>query len=273
MHKHLHIKRLSLAIRELWQMNRLLIVSIPFVMLLSFALYYLWPDSVFYNKLFAPDNFPTPDSWIQTLLSKNFGEKVFILVLVPLYLVLCTKPYFDKLNKSERANLMPITHIERTITLTLYGIGIACFTFACFVLYDYVLTSWFRSLYYEDTIAYLERQGDLYPTLYQNSIFFTIPFSKVIVGFFIIILLLLPLYFLSLVFFKKYSFLLFIGVLSGIIVFIVFVLRKWLMSIESPGVLVPLEETLPQILHILLVFVYWSLALGTFYYKLKEKEI
>lgn len=271
MNKHLHINRLSIAFKELWLSNRTFVGSLPLVMLLVFMIYYLWPGSIFYDKVFHANVFPSSDDWIKAALNINAPYRAFILFLVPIYLVICTKPFLDKLNNSERTNLTPITVFERMLSLSLFAIGVICFGFICFIVYDFAFVAWLKHLYYEQALDYLARQGELYPYIWETTIFYTIPISFLISRLFILILLCLPLYLLSLVFFKKQSFLRFLGLMVLIWAILLSVLRQ--LPYDSNTVSITLKQGLPTTMYFILILGYWSLAIATFYHKLKEKEI
>lgn len=271
MNKYLSTKRLAITLKELWISNRILIFSFPLIILLCFAIYYLWPGGLFYERWFNHEAFSSTEAWVKTLLTTYTTQRIIILFIVPIYLIICTKPTLDKLNKSERTNLIPITRLERTFILTSFAIGITCLGFVCFILYDHVLVAWFNNLYYEEVLHYLETQGDLYPTINASTTFYAVP-TNVLGVVFMMILLFLPLYFLSLVFFRENSFILFLGLLVIIIITLIFFLR-WLLVQETSSVSIPLKGTLPLTLHIFLYVSYWCLAMATFYHKLKEKEI
>jgi len=271
MNKYLRIKRLAITLKELWISNRMLVFSFPLMILLCIAIFYLWPGGIFYEKWVNPDTFSSQDAWLNALLTTHTTQRVLILFVIPIYLVICTKPTLDKLNKSERTNLTPITRLERTFGLTLFAIGFTCLAFACFILYDHVIAAWFNNLYYEEAIRYLEAHGNLYPKISDRTALY--PISTNILGVaFMMIILFLPLYFLSLVFFRKNSFILFLGLLVLIIITLVFFLR-WLLVQETSSISIPIKGFFPLTLNILLVVGYWYLAMATFYHKLKEKEI
>lgn len=270
MNKYLHSKRLSIAFKELWLSNRTYIGSLPLVMLLAFVIYYLWPGSIFYNKIFHANVFPSSDNWIKTTLDFNAVYRAFILFIVPIYVVICTKPFLDKLNRSERTNLIPISRFERTVSLSLFAMGVIGLGVICFVIYDFAFVSWLKHLYYEQALDYLARQGDLYPRIWDKSIFHTIP-VRGLSTIFISMLLLLPLYFLSFVFFKQQSFLLFVGLLAFIWAILLALLHQ--LPRDNHGFSVTLQQGVPTMINIILTLGYWCLAMTSFYYKLKEKEI
>ncbi|PRD47320.1 hypothetical protein [Sphingobacterium haloxyli] len=271
MNKHVSGIRLVIALKELWISNRILVYSFPLIILFCFAIYYLWPGGIFYEKWFNPKAFSTKEAWSKALLATYTTQRVFILFIIPIYLVICTKPLLDRLNKSERTNLTPITRLERTLGLTLFVIGITCLGVACFTLYDHVIVAWFNKLYYEEAIRYLEAQGDLYPNISRQTVLFPIQINILGIAF-MMILLLLPLYFLSLVFFRKNSVILFLGLLVIIMITLAFFLR-WLFAHETSHISIPIQGVFPLTLTILLLASYWYLAMATFYHKLKEKEI
>lgn len=271
MNKYLHIKRLSIAFKELWLSNRTFVGSLPLIMLLAFVIYYLCPGSIFYDKIFHANVFLSSDDWIKAALNINAAYRSFILFIVPIYLVICTKPLLDKLNRSERTNLTPISRFERTLSLSLFAIGVICLGIICFIVYDFAFVAWLKHLYYEQALAYLERQGELYPDIWERTIFYTIPVGFVISRLFIMMLLFLPLYLLSLVFFKKQSFLRFLGLMVIVWAILLSILRQ--LPYDSSVVSIPLKQGVPTTIYILLILSYWSLAIATFYHKLKEKEI
>lgn len=271
MNKYLHSKRLSIAFKELWLSNRTFVGSLPLVMLLAFLIYYLWPGSIFYDKVFRANVFPSSDDWIKAVLNINAAYRLFILIIVPIYLVICTKPFLDKLNRSERTNLTPISRFERTLSLSLFAIGVIFSGIICFVVYDFAFVSWLKHLYYDQALDYLERQGDLYPLVWERSAFYTIPVGFVISRLFIMMLLFLPLYLLSLVFFKKQSFLRFLGLMVIIWAILLSVLHQ--LPRDNHGFSVTLQQGIPTMINIILTLGYWCLAMTSFYYKLKEKEI
>ncbi|MBD1434831.1 hypothetical protein H8B06_18550 [Sphingobacterium sp. DN00404] len=274
MNNHLHKTRLSIALKELWLSNKTWLFSLPLVMLLLFVIFYLWPGSIFYNKLFHPEMSSSPDAWIEWVLGESVMQRTFILFTVAVYVIVCTSSFLHKLNKSERTNLTPISQLERTLTLTLFAIGVICLGTICFIAYDFAFVSWFRHLYLDQALYYLERQGNLYPDIWDKTIFHTIPVRRTVGMLFQTMLLSLPFYMLSLVFFKKYSFLWFCGLMVVIWVMLVFVLSMMpKVPYDSDTIRITLEHGIPKVTYILLVLGYWCLAMATFYYKLKEKEI
>lgn len=262
-----------MAIKELWLSNKTLIISLPPVMLLLFVMFYLLPDGIFYNKLFHPEISSSSDIWIETILNSSTMARTFILFIVPVYVIICTGPFLHKMNKSERTNLTPISYLERTLALALFAIGIICLGTVCFMVYDFAFVSWFKHLYFEQALYYLERQGELYPNIWEKTIFYTIPVSPIRV-LFQTMLLSLPFYMLSMVFFKKYSFLWFWGLMVGIWAMLILALSI-IQGVPYDGKTfsIALEEGIPRAMYIVLILGYWCLAMATFYYKLKEKEI
>jgi len=272
MSQNLNLKRLSIALRELWQTNKLKIASIPLIMLIAFAAFYLWPTGIFFKKLFEPRAYAEPDAWIQAVADERSSPKVLLLFLVPLYVVICTKPYLDRLNRSARTTLLPISVPERTAALTLFALAVTALATACFFVYDYALIHWFKSLYQEDVRAYLNRGGGPYEIGPSGTLFKpvdSLPMLVAVIGVF----LLLPLYFLSFVFFRRHSFLLFqvllVGIAAMLSLFLPLTAAEWV----SPGISIPLDGLFPRTLHVLLALAYWGFAMGAFYHKLKEKEV
>lgn len=270
MNKYISGKRLAIAFKELWISNRTYIGSLPIVMLLAFVVYYLWPGGIFYGKIFHANVFSSSDDWIKTTLDFSAMYRAFILILVPIYVVICTKPFLDKLNRSERTNLIPISRFEWTVSLFLLGMGVIGLGVIFFIIYDFAFVSWLKHLYYEQALDYLARQGDLYPRIWDKSIFYTMP-VRGISAIFLSMLLLLPLYFLSFVFFKQQSFLLFVGLLAFIWVILLTILHQ--LPSDNQGFSVTLQQGIPTSINIMLTLGYWCLAATSFYYKLKEKEI
>jgi len=273
MSKQLHIKRLKIAMKELFQSYKLLLYTMPLFILFFFALLYFVPGGIFYNRLFNPAAFPNQEIWIQALLSTRFDERIFILLLPIAYTMISTWRHFEVLNKSERINLTPITYLERTVAITLFCVAGLLLGTLCFILYDYISVWWFKYLYYEQVLHYLEQQGDLYPSIGKSTVFFTIPIWNIgVIS--IVVLSLMPLYFLSRVFFKKYSVFLFWVLMVGIwtMLFSTFYsLRP--QAVNANAFPITLQQAIPVIISTILYIVYWCLAMATFYHKLKEKEI
>lgn len=270
MNNTLHTKRLFVALKELWLANRLLLYTFPLLILLCFAIYYLLPSGIFYNKWFHPEVYPTSAAWAKAILKTPTLGRAIILFLVPLYVVLCTKPTLDRLNKSEIFTLIPISRLERTIALTAFAIAVVILGFVSFVIFDHIIAAWFNKLYYDDMIRYLYKQGDLYPLISDEIAISAIP-VKITFRLFMLVLL-LPLYFLSMVYFKKNSFLVFGGFLTAIAMFLIFSLRSTVVH-ETSAISISIEGTLPSIVQILLILGYCILVMVSFYHKLKEKEI
>lgn len=273
MNNTFNIKRFSIAFKELWISNRLLLCSFPLVILTCFAIYYLWPGSIFYNKLFHPEEYRNNGAW-EALLSSSYSfyNRTIILLLVPIYVVLCTKPTLDKLNTSARFTLVPINRLERTLALTLFAISVVLIGFTSFGLYDQLITAYTKHLYMGDVYQYLEEQGNLFHSIRKNTALFPISLRELTILFTTVILL-LPLYFLSLVFFRKYSFISFLGLFTLIMTIIIFMLRWLLPTYDASVVSVVIHKPLPEVFDSVCVIFTWCLAMASFLHKLKEKEI
>lgn len=271
MNKQLNIQRLYIALKEVYFPNRLLIVIFPLVMLLAFGLYYYWPGDIFHTKFFHPEIYSTSDAWAKAIYNESTGSKILLMWLIPIYLVVMTWPYFDSINRSERINLLPISNLERTLAIIIFFLGGLIAGTVIFGLYDHISVWGFKNMYYDDVLHYLEKQGDLYPGFSGNGIFEAFPIPKLTLlscGFFITCV---PLYMLSKVFYKRYSMIVFTGVLTFVIIAVGYLIREF--ADETYAISIPLKGFIPSAIHFLITVVYAVLTIVTFYYKRKEREI
>lgn len=266
--RNINKKRLKTTLTEYWLLNKSKLISIPVVVVVLYILAMFWYGTPLFNQLFLR---AYPDNVLFAEILANYTgaqTKELILFVIPLYLILCTVPYFKLLTKTVYGTMTPVSRGERMVTLWVGNLAIIFGGLLSFLLIDWTFTSIMKSVYLSDVIAYRENVGDLFYTFANKSYFarsdreiYTIV-SLLSLGF-------VCLYQLATIFFRKYSIPLFALMLIGFfyITFRVFEALYRNINYRFDG-----SDFSPKGMVVLFSIVAIGVAVTT-YFKLREKEI
>lgn len=262
--------RLLISLKEFWEFNRLKLIAVPFAVLICWLIYFLWPGRILNLMFIHPELLDDRNLPNIFLYSSDISSRIILFLLMPLFIFICSNPYLKQLNKSVRTTLIPISKIERIITLYFYSILIIVSILLVFYLLDTALISYVKNNYLEKVNQIYVASGDLYPDYKFGTYFVSAP-REAYYGFTIVTLLILPFYHLSTQFFKKnsiiWSLLLYAGILSASI----YLLVKF--YVNSRVVVFFYQNATTTTLLIIAGVVIFYFLLSSFYYKLKEKEL
>ncbi|MBE8713220.1 hypothetical protein [Sphingobacterium hungaricum] len=262
--------RLLISLKEFWEFNRLKLIAVPIAVLICWLIYFLWPGRILNLSLIHPELLDDQNLPNIFLYSNDISSRIIILMLIPLFIFICSNPYLKQLNKSVRSTLIPISKIERIITLYVYSTLIILLILLVFYLLDTALISYVKSNYLEKVNQLYVASGDLYPDHSYGTYFVTVPGEMYFI-FTLVTLLILPYYHLSTQFFKKNSIIWSLLLYTGIISLSIYLLVKFYVN-SRVVVYFNHNATTTTLLIIAGLIVYYFL-LSSFYYKLKEKEL
>lgn len=265
--KNINIKRLKTALTEYWLLNRGKLVSIPVVVLVLYLLAMFWYGTPLFERVLL--NIDVDRSFAEVLA--NYTDKQItslVFFTMPLFLVLCTVPYFKILLKTVHGNLSPITRGERMLTLWVGNLLVILLVNIFFFVTDWVFVSVMRSIFLEEAISYKESIGDLYYKFTEKS-YFVITDHQVYIVASIASFVFVSLYQLACTFFRRYSIPVFIAMMI-------------IVGVAYYYMLISLYHNTFYHLHnsdhiSMLMFVFMAVVAAginiTTYFKLREKEI
>ncbi|WP_116775342.1 hypothetical protein [Sphingobacterium corticibacter] len=202
--KNINLKRLKTTLTEYCLLNKSKLISIPVVVVVLYLLAMFWYGTPLFNQLFFR-TYPDSNSFAEMLANYNGRQnKELILFTIPLYIILCTIPYFKLLTKTVYGTMTPVSRGERMVTLWVGNLVIIFGILLSFFVMDLMFTSIMKSMYLDDVIAYRESVGDLYYT-YENRTYFATSEREIYTVVSILSLSFACLYQLSTIFFRKYS--------------------------------------------------------------------
>ncbi|MFD2557209.1 hypothetical protein [Sphingobacterium tabacisoli] len=266
MHPYNKTNALKVVLYEMWAMNKNIIISIPIIVFTIFAAAGFWSGAPFYEQFINKGDLDS-DEFYQSLLHGTHEGKLFSMLTIPAFLMLILHGYLIQLNKSFNTLTYPIKPSERVIGIGLFTVFTYLFTIGSIILFDHLLVSLYKHLYLEDTLAYLEGQGQFYYQFGEYSVFNTITKFQLSM-FSAIVLMIIPAYTLFVFMFKRYATVVFLILGIGTYIFLMTFTVK-----NSDGNMV---YTLNGIAVTLWRYIYYLflifMILLSFYYKLKEKE-
>ena len=265
--KNMNLKRLKTTLTEYWLLNKGKLVSIPVVVLVLYILAIFWYGTPLFYRLFLSDY--TNDSFVESLA--NYTDKQvtnLVLFTLPLYLILCTIPYFKILTKTVHGTLSPVSRGERMVTLWIGNLVIVLLILFSFFLTDWAFISVMKSFYLADAISYKESVGELYFKFNERSYFSTSE-SKIYTVASISALIFVCLYQLAAIFFRRYSVPIFALLLTafGVVFFKIIVTIHANSNYRFDG-----SDRASNAMTFFLIVVMLGVVVTT-YFKLREKEI
>lgn len=272
MSKHINLRRLTLALQELWFMNKMKLVTIPIVVLLLLTMYYLWYGTPLAQHLLF-NQYPSQESFIADLVQyRRMESRITILFLVgALYIIICSSTYLTKLNSSIWATTLPFSRGERITALILLNIAIVGLVTISFATVDALFVSVLKRHYLEQSLAYLENNGYLYYEFAKGS-YFTCISGEIYYLSLLFWIGAVPLYHLSMVFFKKHSCLKFNLLLVVCIIVAVRLISYLHDSMNENSIRTHIGSTGSYVALGIFGIIILGLIITTTYFKLKEKE-
>ncbi|MCL7987442.1 hypothetical protein M8998_05760 [Sphingobacterium sp. lm-10] len=265
--KNINLKRLKTTLVEYWLLNKGKIVSIPVVVFVLYILAMFWYGTPLFNRLFL--NGYSEGSFAEALANYTGKQTTnLVLFILPLYLILCTVPYFKMLTKTVRGSLSPVSRGERMLTLWLGNLTIIFLILFSFFLTDLAFVSVMKSLYLADAISYKESVGELY-FKFKEKTYFSNSEPQIYTAAIIASCIFACLYQLAAIFFRKYSIPLFALLLIalGVFYFKVIVTLHQHADYHFEG-----SDLRSKIMTLYILLVLLGIIVTT-YFKLREKEI
>lgn len=257
---------LKVVLYEMWAMNKNIIISIPIIVFVLFAGAGFWPHAPFHEQ-FIDKTDPNSDSFYKTLLDVSSNGKIFSLLTIPFFLTSILRGYLIHINEHFNTLTYPIRPFERVLGICLFSVFTYLLNIVSIILFDNLLVALYKHLYLDDTIAYLERQGQFYNQFGEYSLFNTLTTTQLSV-FSTIVLMSIPFYALFIYMFKKYATLVFVTL--GIAAYI-FLMTFTVSGSKGNSVLI-LDGTVVTLWRYVCYSFFVFMILLSFYYKLKEKE-
>jgi len=271
MNNTLNIQRLLISLKEFWEFNRLKLSLIPIAVIIGYMAYFLWPDRYLNIVIFHPKLLDEGLYTFYNLLNNNkIDTRLLVFLLIPIFILACSNTYLKNQNKSIRATLIPISITEKIFTLYLYSLVIALVIIAVFFALDWVFLNYMKTTYLDRINEINMENGFPYKTYGFGSYFVTVE-SKHVYATLLLTFLLIPFYHLSMVFFKKNSFIYTAALYLLLLVSSVAILIK-IHNSRSVNVY-DIDNMYAIINNVILTLLVYGLLILAFYNKLKEKQL
>ena len=267
--KTFKLTRVSFVLKELWNTNKWLIVSILPVMIILFWLYYMWPNSI-YHPYF--NTYSGSGDWrAMTIINSNKTSVVILLAIIPVYLYLGFNGYLKRLKTDSFTVLTPVSAIERVISIWVFGLGFAFILLSAFFLTDYLFCNIHQALFLEETIKNMESNGDLYYNFGNKSVFSSLSQNDVLFWLiWVISAFVLPILFLVAFQIRKVTILAY-PVLSILVFFLLF---PYIPYFIGRGFHLEISNTpLFWIVYSVFLLVIHVLWMASFYFSIKENQV
>lgn len=269
------MKDILLYLRVILGSHKYLWISVPVVAVIVWFLGLFLFDNTILINLSKLNDITAQAERDQLLFSLASRSKLELTILFTTLLPLVNLFFIKNLFQKDYYFSIPISIVKKFIALILLGIIIYILNFIVISLLNFGLGSYLQHNYFEELMQGYEKAGYLYYRIRDDSIFYNglINLENLKNGY--IYLIILPAYYVMILYFKKYSLLIFTTVL-------IICIPMFIININKIGDLFGLNQSMSYKIHNDVLTGYYKLFLYllsavifnfSFYMLLKDKEI
>lgn len=192
--------------------HKYLLFSIPLVALITYCALFYYSNSntlELISEIYSRENEINYKSAILLSQMPYFQESVVLVLFLPFFHLLFSQKLFARSYEIT----LPVNPRQRFSAYILIAISIYLFNFIIIAILNYLIQWHFQSTYLQVVTDGYEKFGYLYNSLNTESILFNSSATQKILKFSSIFFILLPIYLVGSLYFKKYSLLIFISLI------------------------------------------------------------